>query len=95
MKYEPTVEKVTIKWFYVTPDGQKFRNIKGLISWAWDATCSCGWESSTGGAIKASVQRSVNDHKFYDHEYALGSSKRTKKDVYQFIQNILDGKVGA
>ena len=48
---------------------------KAKITWiqlgyrAFDAKCDCGWESKTGGAIKASVTNSVNDHKFYDHNY--------------------------
>jgi hypothetical protein len=33
----------------------------------WDATCKCGWQSRTGGAIKASVQRDVWDHKLDVH----------------------------
>lgn len=32
---------------------------------AWDVTCSCGqWESRTGGATHASVQRDLDDHRF-------------------------------
>lgn len=96
MKYVPTAEKVTIKWFYVY-DGKKYRNVKGLISNAWDVTCSCGWESRTGGAIKASVQRSVDDHKYFVHNYTIASSTRRKNDVNdvsEFIQNILNGKAG-
>lgn len=41
----------------------------------WDASCSCGWESRTGGAIKRSVQDSVDDHKWSvqcDAETAAG-----------------------
>lgn len=92
MKLVPTAEKVTIKWFYVTPDGQKYRNIKGLISWAWDATCSCGWESRSGGAIKASVQRSVDDHKSFEHNYKWESSTR-RKNKNEFIEGILNGTI--
>jgi hypothetical protein len=34
-------------------------------SWpGWDASCSCGgWESRTGGATRASVQRDLDDHR--------------------------------
>lgn len=28
----------------------------------FDATCSCGWESRTGGAMYASVQRAIAEH---------------------------------
>lgn len=33
----------------------------------WDATCECGWQSRTGGATKASVQRDVWNHKLDVH----------------------------
>jgi hypothetical protein len=29
----------------------------------WDATCSCGWDSQTGGATRGSVRRDVWAHK--------------------------------
>lgn len=32
-------------------------------SWGWDATCSCGWDSRTGGGTKRYVQTLVDDHK--------------------------------
>lgn len=74
MRLVPTNEKVTIKWFWVASDGSKFRNNRGFIGNAWDATCSCGWESRTGGAIKASVQRDVETHKIVEHNYAYQNS---------------------
>jgi hypothetical protein len=30
---------------------------------AWDAECSCGWGSHTGGAIRERVLEDVEDHK--------------------------------
>jgi hypothetical protein len=69
MKLVATKEKITIKWFWIALDGSKYRNNKGFIHNAWDATCSCGWESKTGGAIKASVKRDVDRHKRLDHGY--------------------------
>lgn len=39
--------------------------------WEWDASCSCGWESRTGGATKASVQRDVDDHKWDEGVHPL------------------------
>ena len=69
MKLVPTSEKVTIKWFAVWSDGSKMRNNKGFIHYAWDVQCSCGWESRTGGAIKASVARDVDKHKMFVHDY--------------------------
>lgn len=69
MKLNATDTKVQIKWFWVTSDGTKIRNNKGFIHNAWDVTCSCGWETRTGGAIKASVMRDVMFHKITEHNY--------------------------
>ncbi len=77
MKLIPTSQKAVIKWFAVLHDGSTMRNNKGFIHNAWDATCDCGWESKTGGAIKACVARMVEDHKYYDHDYTY-SIKETK-----------------
>ena len=70
MKLVPTTEKISIQWFAVLHDGSKMRNNKGFVHNAWDVTCSCGWESKTGGAIKACVQREVEAHKWDAHDYA-------------------------
>lgn len=69
MKLVPTEEKITIKWFWVTTDGKKYRNTKGFVHNAWDVECSCGWKTYTGGAIKASVTRDVEAHKLFVHNY--------------------------
>jgi predicted small metal-binding protein len=69
MKLNATDTKVTIKWFAVLSDGSKMRNNKGFVHNAWDVTCSCGWETRTGGAIKASVMRDVISHKIMEHNY--------------------------
>ncbi len=38
--------------------------------WGWDVTCSCGWETRTGGAIEAEVRRQIADHRWdADHGY--------------------------
>lgn len=70
MQLAPTNEKVTIKWFAVLSDRSKMRNTKGFISRAWEASCSCGWETKSGGAIKASIQRDVEAHKIIEHNYS-------------------------
>jgi hypothetical protein len=75
MKLVATDTKVTIKWFWVAQDGTKYRNNKGFIHNAWEATCSCGWETKSGGAIKASIQRDVEDHKFFVHNYTWNFGK--------------------
>ncbi len=69
MKLVETDQKVTIKWFAVLHDGSKMRNVRGFQHNAWDVECSCGWESKTGGAIKASVVRDVEAHKYSEHNY--------------------------
>lgn len=69
MKLVATEEKITIKWFWVTTDGKKYRNNRGFVHNAWDVTCSCGWESRSGGAIKASMIREVEAHKLFVHNY--------------------------
>jgi hypothetical protein len=35
-----------------------------VSSFGWDARCSCGWETRTGGAIHARIKESVADHKW-------------------------------
>lgn len=32
-------------------------------TWGWDAECSCGWETRTGGATRGYVRREVWLHK--------------------------------
>jgi hypothetical protein len=71
MKLEATTEKVSIKWFAVLSDGSKMRNTKGFIHNAWDVECSCGWKTSTGGAIKAYITNEVFNHKWHDHNYQI------------------------
>lgn len=75
MKLVPTTEKVTIQWFAVLHDGSKVRNNKGFIHNAWDVTCSCGWESSTGGATYGYITYEVSFHKYRDHGYRTFSPK--------------------
>jgi len=46
------------------PDGFMPRT-KGMShQMGYDAICSCGWKSATGGAIKARVQEEIEGHKF-------------------------------
>jgi hypothetical protein len=74
MKLVATDQKVTIQWFAVMRDGSKIRNNKGFIHNAWEAKCSCGWESKTGGAIKSAVVVDVDAHKYAEHNYAWRAS---------------------
>ena len=75
MKLSATNEKVVIKWYAVDTNGNKHRNNRGFISEGWDATCSCGWETKTGGAIKASVLADVRLHKMFAHRYTFKTSE--------------------
>jgi hypothetical protein len=69
MRLYPTSDKAQIKWF-VYNGNEKTRYTGGLGFRAWDASCSCGWQTKTGGAIRASVLRDVNTHKIQDHGYS-------------------------
>ena len=60
--------KVKISWFVVLDGGERMRRQDSMRgTWAWDATCSCGWDSRTGGAVFTAVRRAVNDHKRNEH----------------------------
>jgi hypothetical protein len=38
--------------------------------WDYDATCSCGWDSRSGGGVRSSIERAVADHRFDVEFYA-------------------------
>ena len=78
MKLRPTTETVAIRWF-VYAGGEKFPMESSMRSYVgYDFECSCGFKSSTGGAIKACIKREIEDHKFYTHDYEYVSSERRK-----------------
>jgi hypothetical protein len=58
-----------ISWF-VWSGGEKLRRTATMRGWwpGYDAECSCGWATNTGGAIRAYIQREVWFHKHIDHE---------------------------
>lgn len=60
-----TAVKHQIRWF-VYAGGQKLpREATMRGSWdGWDAECSCGWGTRTGGAIVTRVREAVADHKW-------------------------------
>jgi hypothetical protein len=69
MKLIPTASKVQIKWF-VYAGRQKFPHKNTMRGdWGYDAECSCGWSSKTGGAIYSYVEAEVKSHKIYKHNY--------------------------
>lgn len=54
-----------ISWFVYLEDGVRTRyssTMTGELP-AWDLTCSCGWDSRTGGATKGSVRKLMAQHK--------------------------------
>ena len=65
-----TMREHRARWFvYAGPSGGPFEKIphnsKMRGSWAgYDVTCSCGWESCTGGAIRSYVADKLDDHRF-------------------------------
>lgn len=58
-----TATKHSIRWWAVI-DGERVRRTSTMKdSGNWDATCSCGWDSRTGGAIMNEVDRMAQAHK--------------------------------
>lgn len=69
MKLVPTADKVKITWFVWT-GGERFpktANMRG--EWGYDAKCSCGYETRTGGATRKYVENQMRLHKIKDHDY--------------------------
>lgn len=55
----------SIRWWGVLPDGERVprnRHMNGG-DWGWDATCSCGWDSRSGGMIQERIREAIADHK--------------------------------
>ena len=68
----PAATEHRIQWWAYAHDGlgnewkiRRSNTMRG--SWGYDVTCSCGWETKTGGAIRAYLQREVRWHKM-SHE---------------------------
>lgn len=57
--------KHSIRW-YAYADGQRIpRTSQMRGQWGYDAVCSCGWDSRTGGGVRSYVAEQVADHKAY------------------------------
>jgi len=57
-----------ISWFVYASNGSRSERLRRTATmrgrWdGWDAECSCGWGTHTGGAIKERVWEAVIDHK--------------------------------
>lgn len=62
-----TIDKPKISWF-VWVDGKTVpRSSKMAGTWGYDATCTCGWATKTGGATKSYITNEIWFHKFADH----------------------------
>jgi hypothetical protein len=69
MKLVATDQKVTVKWF-VYAGGEKIRYTSTMRgTWGYDAECSCGYETKTGGGVRTWVANMMEDHKRFEHNY--------------------------
>lgn len=77
-----TMKAHRARWFayaggYGTPLVKIPHNSKMRGSWpGWDVTCSCGWESRTGGATKGSVLDALWDHRWAEQCSAGDSAEQ-------------------
>lgn len=55
-----------IRWFGIASGERIPRNpsMNGR-DWGWDVSCSCGWETRTGGAIQERIREAVQHHLRY------------------------------
>lgn len=64
-----TAQTHRIRW-YVYAGGQRIpRTATMRGQWGHDAACSCGWETTTGGATRTYIQGEINLHKFQSTEH--------------------------
>lgn len=42
-------------------NGQPYR---GVVGAGFDVTCTCGWASRTGGAVRVRIEEAISDHRF-------------------------------
>jgi hypothetical protein len=75
MKIYATDTKVRIKWFVYSGDEKIPYESSMRGTWGFDAECSCGWKTVTGGAIKSCVIDEVQSHKFSEHNYSYDPAK--------------------
>lgn len=46
------------------PDGWLPRTAAMRGQWGWDARCSCGQETRTGGAVESNIRQYIWEHRF-------------------------------
>jgi hypothetical protein len=55
-----------IRW-YVYAGSERIPRTSGMRGlWGYDVTCSCGWETRTGGAVRRYIEDEVWTHKNVD-----------------------------
>ena len=53
-------------WVYAGSDRiRRTATMRG--QWSYDATCTCGWDTRTGGAVRSYIEREIYFHKLLDH----------------------------
>lgn len=57
-------QKHSIRWWVYAGSERIPRTGIMRGQWAYDATCSCGWDSRTGGAVRCYIEREVWHHKW-------------------------------
>lgn len=68
-RYCPLMSDHRISW-YVWAGGVKMRHTSRMRgTWGYDAECSCGWKTRTGGATRRYVAGEVWYHKEVDFSY--------------------------
>lgn len=52
-----------ITWWVWAGSEKIRRTAKMRGTWGYDVTCSCGWETRTGGAVRSYIESEVYLHK--------------------------------
>lgn len=65
---QPQAQQHRIRWYVYTggPNNERIprqASMRGRWPAGYDVTCSCGWESRTGGAVQSYVRQLVWEHK--------------------------------
>lgn len=61
-----------IRWF-ARAGSERIPRRRGMRGrdWGWDAECSCGWATRTGGAIQARIREAIWWHRWdVEHGFA-------------------------
>jgi hypothetical protein len=60
-----TATEHRITW-YVWAGSEKIRRTARMRgAWGYDVTCSCGWQTRTGGAVKRYITDEIYFHKLF------------------------------